>query len=82
MGLHNDVFLMGKLGEPSLDPPDEPSETCQECGKELDDEAYEVEMPGRYYDVWVCSTECAAEYVSSWAETMREAKENAENVWN
>ena len=64
------------MNEPSLDPPDapEPDEDCAECVKPLDDEAYEIDTPGRRnrwtHAVWVCSWECKNEYLNGWADSV------------
>ena len=83
MGLYYVVPLMArKMGEPPLDPPDGPGEVCANlCGENVGDDAHAVELPGMREEVWTCSAECAAEYVSCWAESMYEAHEDAK-LWN
>jgi hypothetical protein len=67
------------IGEPSLDPPEEadPHELCAECGCELDDDALEVELPGKRpawgQSVWVCSTVCQGSYLAGYGEYMYDA---------
>ena len=63
------------IGEPSLDPPNGPDggDPCAECGKEMDDEFFEIEGTFKCAGVppvYVCSTECRAQYLNGWADSV------------
>ena len=79
-----DDMSVKKLGEPSLDPPEMPdADECAECGAELGDEVYEVELPrpSRFgSQICVCSPECAGAYVQGWADYQYESWEDSQWV--
>ena len=74
------------MGEPSLDPPEEPEpdECCADCGQTLDGDALEVELPGKArrwgLHVWVCSPACQGSYLADYGDYMYDAMQQREDL--
>lgn len=58
------------LNDYKLDPPNNPDQDdpCDECGKAIGEECFEVQLPGRWHHaINVCSPECQTQYLIGYA---------------